>query len=379
MALTNFRNNFANLDDGKKIVWSRQLWQDARDNMFFNKFMGSDQNSVVQRITDLTRTERGEEVVMQLVADLIEDGVVHDNEREGMEESLQNYEERVNIDLISHGVANTGKLSDQKSVIDFRSQAKDKLAYWLANRLDQLMFLTLSGYDYTHTTGGAQRSSSAFSALAFNTDVSAPTTNRHYRVTNDASGVYTGLAAGDTTSVDATDTLSYRALVDICTQAKVNYVKPLRSGGKDLYVVFCRPEALAQLKKDDEYQRAVVTGLPRSEMNPFFSGGTVTVDGLILHEHRLVFNTTEATAGASPYGKWGAGTAIDGSRALVCGAQALGVADLGNPEWAEETFQYKSRYGINVDKMFGLVKPKFHSIYSDTVEDFGVIALDHAI
>ena len=40
-----------------------------------------------------------------------------------------------------------------------------------------------------------------------------------------------------------------------------------------------------------------MTGLERGKMNPFFSGGTVTVDGLVLHEHRLVYNTKGAASG----------------------------------------------------------------------------------
>jgi len=188
--------------------------------------------------------------------------------------------------------------------------------------------------------------------------------------------VYTGLAAGATASVDATDILSYKALVDVVTHAKTHYMKPLMAGGKEYYVAFVRPEALAQLKKDSDYINAVVTGLPRSTANPFFTGGTVTVDGLVLHEHRLVYNTLGATSGVD---KWGAGSNVDGARMLVCGAQALGLADLGAPEWSEKWFQYDSSPGINVDKMFGLLKPKFHSIYDNAVEDFGVLAVDHAI
>jgi hypothetical protein len=58
MALT----NFAALTPNQKMVWSRDLWKAARDLMFLNKFVGTDQNSVIQRITDLTRTEKGEKV-----------------------------------------------------------------------------------------------------------------------------------------------------------------------------------------------------------------------------------------------------------------------------------------------------------------------------
>ena len=38
---------------------------------------------------------------------------------------------------------------------------------------------------------------------------------------------------------------------------------------------------------------------------------------------------------------------MDGTRTLLCGAQALGMADLGPPEWDEEYFDYKTKQGIN--------------------------------
>jgi hypothetical protein len=78
MALT----NFAALTADQKLVWSKDLWQAARDMTFINKFTGG-ADSVVQRITELTKTEKGELVIMHLLADLVDDGIVGDNEREG--------------------------------------------------------------------------------------------------------------------------------------------------------------------------------------------------------------------------------------------------------------------------------------------------------
>lgn len=234
--------------------------------------------------------------------------------------------------------------------------------------MDQLAFLTMSGISYAYRNDGAARSSGAFASLAFAADVSAPSTNRHRRWDKTS-----GLVAGDTTQVAADDTLTYAAMVDINTYAKTHYIKPLVQGGKEYYVVFIRPEGLAQLKKDADYQRAVITGQDRGKDNPFFTGGIVTVDGLVFHEHRLVYNTKGTAT------KWGNGNAIDGSRMLVCGSQALGFADLGSPEWSEKWFNYDSSPGINVDKMFGFLKPKFYSIYDQAVEDFGILAVDHAI
>ena len=79
MALTNFDA----LTSEQKLVWSRDVWKEARDMSFMSKFMGTGENNVIQRITELTRTEKGDQVIMHLLADLVDDGVIGDNEREG--------------------------------------------------------------------------------------------------------------------------------------------------------------------------------------------------------------------------------------------------------------------------------------------------------
>lgn len=360
--------NFAALTPQQKLVWSRDVWKAARDGMFIKKFIGTDENSVIQRITELTKTEKGEQVIMHLVADLVEDGVIGDNEREGNEEAMQSYSQVLNIDLITHSVRNKGKLAEQKTVIKFREMGRDRLAYWLANRVDQLAFLTMSGISYAFQNNGAPRVNSPFPNLAFAADVSAPTSKRHLMWDG------TSLATSNTATIANTYVPSYKMIVDLVAYAKEQYVKPLMSGGKEYYVMFVQPGTLAALKKDADYQRAVVGVATKSGTeSPWFTGATVTIDGVVLHEHRLVYNTKGAASGS----KWGSGGLVNGTRSLLCGAQALGMADIGTPEWTEKMFQYDSQQGINIDKMFGLLKPKFHSIYSGSVEDFGVIAVDH--
>ena len=360
--------NFAALTPKQKLVWSRDVWAAARDEMFINRFIGSGENAVIQRINELTKTEKGEQVIFQLVADLVEDGGIGDNAREGNEEAMQSYSQIINIDLINHGVKNKGKLSDQKTVINFREQGKSRLAYWLANRVDQLAFLTLSGIGYGFLNNGAPRVGSPFPSLAFAADVRAPSSKRSLMWDG------TSLQQSATGSVTTGFVPKYAMIVDLIAYAKEHYVKPIRSGGKEYYVLFVQPGTLAALKKDPDYQRAVVAVATKAGMDsPWFTGATVTVDGAVIHEHRLVYHTKGAAAGA----KWGAGGNVNGTRTLLCGSQALGMADIGSPEWAEETFQYKSQQGINVDKMFGLLKPQFYSIYDKSVEDFAVVSVDH--
>lgn len=305
-----------------------------------------------------------EQCIMFLVADLVGDGVVGDNEREGMEEDMQSYEQIIGIDLISHGVKNKGKMSEQKTVVQFRKHGKDKLSYWLANRLDQLAFLTLSGIGYDKMCNGANRASTAFSTLAFASQVSPPSSKRSLMWNG------TNLVLSNTASITTGFLPSYKMITALVAYAKDHYIKPLLSGGKEYYVLLVKPGTLASLKNDADYKNAVINAAPSGKDNPFFSGATVTLDGVVLHEHNLVYSTTGATV------KWGGG-AIEGTRTLFCGAQALGMSDIGAPEWDEKTFQYGSQTGINVDKMFGFLKPKFHSIYDGSVQDFGVIAVDH--
>ena len=361
--------NFAALTPQQKLVWSRDVWKAARDQMFIKKFTGTSDSSMIQRVTELTKTEKGEQCIIHLVADLVGDGVIGDNEREGNEEAMQSYSQIITIDQLSHSVRNKGKLAEQKTVIKFRETGKDRLAYWLANRSDQLAFLTMSGIGYSVQNNGAVRVGSPFPNLAFAADVSGPTSARSVMWDG------TALAASNTASIASTFVLSYKAIVDMIAYAKEHYIKPLMSGGKEYYVILLHPNSLAQLKKDADYQRAVVTALPRDASNPFFTGGTVTIDGAILHEHRLVYTTKGAASGS----KWGSGSAVNGTRTLLCGAQALAMADLGAPEWDEKTFQYGSQQGINIDKMIGFKKPKFYSLYDQSVQDFGILAVDHYI
>lgn len=360
--------NFARLTPQQKIVWSRDVWSAARDGMFIKKFLGTGDTAMIQRITDLTKTEKGEQVLMHLVADLVEDGIIGDDQREGNEEEMMSYSQVINIDLISHQVKNKGKMADQKTVINFREMAKTRLSYWLSNRCDQLGMLTLSGISYTLNCDGSTRAASPFPNLSFAADVSAPSSKRH------RSWNGTSLVPGDTTTITTSFTASYKMIVDAVAYAKTHYIKPLMSGGKEYYVLLVQPGTLAQLKKDADYQRAVVAVATKDgQKSPWFTGATVTIDGAVIHEHRLVFSTS----GAADGDKWGADGLINGTRTLLCGAQALGMADLGVPEWVEKKFDYDSKHGVSIDKMLGFLKPKFYSIYDKSVEDFGVLAIDH--
>jgi N4-gp56 family major capsid protein len=377
-------SNFGALTSEQLTIWSRDFWRVARNMSFINQFAGSGPNAMVQRISELTQSEKGARAVITLLADMTGDGIVGDNTLEGNEEALRAYDIVVQLDQLRFANRLAGRLADQKSVVNFREHSRDALAYAMADRIDQLGFLTMSGVSYALKNNGALRgvlnSGQNLSDLAFASDVTAPTTNRHRRW--DATN---GLVAGDVTAVVAADTISYNTIVSLKAYAKDQYIRGIRAAGnEEVFHLFVTPQVMADLKLDSDFLANVRNAGVRGPNNELFSGSSsLMVDGVMVHEFRHVFNTAGATtgtssnAGANGY-KWGADAAINGSACLFVGAQALAMADIALPEIVEDSFDYGNQNGISIGKIFGFKKPKYNSDQAGAVEDFGIVRLDVA-
>lgn len=366
MALT----NFALLTDEQKTVWSMDLWKHARNYAFVNKFLGKDSNSLIQHVTELKKSEKGARAVITLLADLEGDGVAGDRTLEGNEEAMKSYDQVIRIDQIRHANRHEGRMADQKSVVEFRNNSRDVLAYWLADRIDQLAFLSMSGVSYAMRNNGVARVGSDFPFLEFAEDISAPTSQRKLRWDGTAKSL---MPNGATNTLVSGDTPTWELFVQLKAYAKDQYLRGIKgAGGEEVFHAFLTPQAMAKLKLDPTYMQNVRSARQRSESNPLFTGSSVEIDGIVFHEFRHVYNTSGATAP----NKWGAAGDVDGCQILFCGAQALAMADIGNPEWVEKGFDYENQQGISVSKILGFLKPKFNSIYSgNTVQDFGVISV----
>ena len=383
MALT----NFGTLSGDQLQTWSRDFWKVARNQSFINQFAGTGSNAMVQRVTEMTKNNKGTKANITLLADMTGDGITGDYTLEGNEEALRAYDISIELDQLRFANRIAGRMADQKTVVNFREQSRDALAYAMADRCDQLAFLTLSGVAYTFKNNGALRTvvggavnGQELVDLAYASDVSAPTAARHRRW--DATG---GLLAGGTNAMVAADKISYECIVNLKAYAKDNYIRGIRgAGNQETFHMFVTPQQMADLKLDPSFLANVRNAGVRGTSNSLFSGSSsLMVDGVMIHEFRHVFNTSGATAGTSSnvgaagY-KWGADADVNGARALFCGAQALALADIGLPEMVEDTFDYGNQSGISVGKIFGMRKPKYNSDITGDVQDFGVICLDTA-
>lgn len=367
--------NFSLLTSEQKTVWAMDMWRQARNMSFINKFLGKGPNAMIQHITELKQSEKGARAVITLLADMTGDGIAGDAQLEGREEGLKSYDQVIRIDQLRNASIHEGKMADQKSIVNFREDARDSLAYWLSDRLDQLAFLTLAGIAYTVTPNGKVRVGSDLVNLEYAADVTTPTSLRRVRWDATAGALVTSAA---TTGVTATDLPSYKMMISLKALAKTQYIRGTRGdGGKEAYHYFLSPLGMAALKKDADYIANLRYAQTRGDDNPLFTGDTVLMDGVYIHEFRHVPNTSEAVSGSA---KFGSGLNVEGQYSLFCGAQALGMADIGAPEWNEKGFDYDNRQGIEVGKIAGFKKPVFNSIYAgDTAQDFGVITCYTAV
>jgi N4-gp56 family major capsid protein len=365
------QTDFGALTTAQKRVWAAEVWQAGRDQSFWftNGFIGgsdSQMNTPIQRVTKLTETERGLECVMQLVQDLVGDGVVGDNKLTDNEEPLVNDAQVIRIDQLRNGVKNKGEMAEQATVIRFRATAKEKLTFWLSDKLDEMMFLVLSGRSFTLKTDGTTRVGSQLPQLSFNADISAASANRI---------VHAGVATSEGT-LTANDKMSWQVIIQARTKAQRKRLRPIRQGGKEYFAIIISSEQCRDLDLDPTYQTIVKAAQERGKTNPLFTNAHAVVGGVVIHYHNKTFNTL----GLASASKWGAGGLVDGAQALLFGAQAGGLATLGNMFMREADINdYGNRPGIAVGRKLGMLKPKFKSIYdNNNVEDFGVISVKTA-
>lgn len=361
---------FGSLSTLQKRLYLDQVANQARMNAFWlgNGFVSANEKNTglpVTRVTQFTDNGRGTSCIMPMVPDLpIDGGVVGDEVLEGNEDTLDSSAQTIRIDRLRRGVKAAGAMAEQETVVRFRAQAQDKLAYWKGDVLDELMFLTASGRAYTQTTDGAVRGASPLPRLKFAADVTAASTNRV---------LYAGSATSEAT-LTAGDTYSWNLVVKANAFAKRKGIAPIRMGGREYYAHVLSTEQMRDLVQSADYKAILSTAEARGKGNPLFDNAKAVINGAILYEHQKVYHTTGGTA-------WGAGNTVDGAQALLLGAQALGYAELRLKDKMTESSSndYGDKPGLGVENVVGLLKPQWPSKYdANSVEDAGIVSIKTA-
>ena len=308
-----------------QLAWAKDTWTAGIHKAFFDKFTGKDAGSIIQ-VKEELKKDKGDSINIPLLMPLTGAGITGDNMLEGNEEALIYRDFSVSIDQLRNAVRLKGKMDEQKTQINMRQDAKTALSDWLATKVDKMIFEALT------TSPTKDRTIFAGSA------------------TSEAT-----VATGDKFTTDLIGKAKRMAMKDENTM-----VKPVRIDGADTYVMIIDQWQARDLQADPKWIEAQEHANIRGEKKPIFTGALGMYNGVIVHQSNRI-PRTETGASKAKVG-----------HALFLGAQAAVMAVGAEPEWNEDTFDYKNQVGFEFGRIFGIAKSQFK--YDGTnLTDFGCI------
>jgi len=328
------------------IIWDDRFFTEyVRKNQFV-RYMGTGMNSMIQVKEDLTR-KVGDTIVFPAVRRLVGAGVTGNQILEGNEELLNARSMKLSIGVIRHAVA-VSDWDEQKSAIDLRDAARDALMVWSLEKMRADLLLSLTAI----TADGSTQIPYA----------SATAGQRNTWQVNNADRVLFGAAKSNAVSgVHATSLLTLDTTADKMSTGIISLAKRIartanprirpimvESDGSEWFVLFVNSYQMRDLRADPVMYAALQHAENRGRDNPLFSNGDLMWDGVIIREiPELPIIAGAGTGGA------------DVAAALLCGAQALGVAWAQRTKTTTNTRDYNFMHGVGLQEMRGIGKLRF--------------------
>jgi len=336
--------------------WDDKFFTDYVRESRFKKYMGTDENSIIQLKEDLTK-KKGDRITIALVNELKGAGVTGNATLEGNEEALGSRSHLITVAPLRHAVALT-EWDEQKSVIELRDAGKVMLKTWMMTKMRDAIILALgsiNGVPYATSTA-AQRNE----WLTDNADRVLFGAAR----SNNAGNVHaTSLANVDNTADKLTP--GAISLMKRMAQTASPKIRPIRlSEDEEWFVMFAGPRSFRDLANNAEMKQANRDARQRGTDNPLFTGGSLIWDGVIIREIPEI----AVLAGAGAAG-------IDVEPVYLCGAQALGIAWAQRTKTRTDVRDYGYVSGVAIQEMRGIDKLTFGTGANDLDDqkDNGVV------
>lgn len=337
--------------------WDDEYFTEYVQDNPFARYMGTDENSIIQVKEDLTK-KKGDAIHFALVNRLTGAGVTGSSTLEGNEEDMDSRSFELTIDQYRNAVR-VPAFENQKSAISLRDAARSTLMTWsMEHTRDKVID---KGYSINGVAYGSATEPNKDAWLVDNADRVLFGAAVGNNASNDHSAAL--LTVDSTNDILSTGILSLMKRIALTANPKI---KPIRVAGmnKRFYVVFVHPRAMRDLKSDTAIQQAQRDVVLRNQNNKLFEGGDVEWDGLIVHE--VDDMPILSGVGAS---------SIDVSPVYLCGAQAFGVGFGKRWESTTEEFDYGDKFGVATRAWYEVEKLTFGTGSGDTddLKDHGMV------
>lgn len=342
-------------------LWARKTFSDAVKTTLYGKLVGDSDTAIVQRKDELSKGE-GDRVRFRLrTLEEGDGGAEEDQTLEGNEDGLDFTYFDMTLGERRKAFKVDLNLSEQRTMIDVRAEAKDAIEEWTQVYLDTTFLEYLSGAGYA--ASGGSKYHKLTGTLGGN-PILAPSSDRL---------VFGGTGNTSAATVTVGDTMTLAVVDKLVEQAKRNSptMRKASFDGKRLWVLILSPEQVTSMRTNTSAGQWL--DITKAQL----AGGAKNLfEGEMIGIYRDVM-FVESTRTYTYLG--GAGGNVRIHRALFCGAQAAVTSSGGKTDgWgrmklAERTFDYGKRYAVAATFIWGLAKTRFQA-----QSDFGVIAVDTA-
>lgn len=344
--------------------WSANLAVDTRKKSYFeNRFIGTDDNAVIQRKTEL-ETGAGDRISFDLCVQMRNRPTYGDQRLEGKEESLKFYTDEVIIDQVRHAASAGGKMSRKRTAHDMRMNAKSRLGDYFSRLVDELFFMYLSGARGINQDFIEASDYTGFAGNSFD----AP--DASHQLYGGSATSKASLTSGDKLTTTVIEKAINKAEMMQALDPKVANMVPVTNGADNQYVLLMSHFQEYDLRTNSttgqwlDIQKAAATAEGRK--NPIFLGGLGLLNNTVLHKHRNVIRFSD----------YGSGSNVAAARALLLGRQAAvvayGTANGMRYSWEENTKDYGNEPTVASGFIGGIKKTRFNG------KDFGVLSIDTA-
>lgn len=342
--------------------WSGKLAVDvAGESYFTRKFIGTDENAVIQQKTEL-EGDSGDKITFDLSIQLRGKPTTGDARVEGKEEALRFYSDEIYIDQMRHAVSAGGRMTRKRTAHDLRGLAKRRLTDYWGAYIDQMFFIYLSGARGVNEDFYEDAGWTGFAGNPLN----APDTQ--HQAYGGAATSKASLANTDKMSVAAIEKVIVRARMLQSLNPESANMKPVSIEGESRYVLLMsafQEYDLRTTATNNEWldiQKALAAAV--GNRSKICTGGLGMINNTVLHSHERVIRFSD----------YGSGSNLPAARALFMGRQA-GLVAYGSKkglrfDWQEEQKDYKNEPTVACGLIMGVKKSRFNN------QDFGVIALD---
>lgn len=331
----------------------------------FKRYMGKDENALIQLKEDLT-TKQGKTVTFALVNALTGDGVSGSATLVGSEEKMMSRSCAVTVNKIRNAVV-VPEIDEQYSAISLRDASKVVLKDWILRKTKT---------DIINALGQVGGNYAAGMYTIFQAAETAVTAAQDAWCAANSDRVLFGAATSNHNATFATALGNVDDSGDLITAARLNLMKALAksaspairpimvNGDEEWYVVFTGTKNFKRLQEDTTIATANRDARVRGVDNPIFTGGDLLYNGMIIREIPEIGDC--AITG---------GTSADVQPAFLCGAQALGFAIAQRTKTITDDTDYGDKQGVAAQEIRGIQKLVFGTdatVDTTTPKDNGI-------